>query len=475
MKKILTLLLIMTVICISLSGCGKENLTGYSKMTNINGITFYVPTTLNNSATAVTAITPDSNYDYTSTYTYKDTDSFLIFRMSEMVIVVKKGNTFNLSSCANNSERQNAIINNDLLGIWFHIPNKFKDSSEETNGASKYSCTINAEVIITNELYDNFTGKLSVIEANNTEYCIFAGYVGSDYNELEKEQQESIDTIINAFKLNTSAPQEQEMIEVSETVESSEPVSVTEPSSTSESTVEEKEEPTSTDDVEIVIDVPETDSEILSEEESDDVEIVIDVPEAEEESEPISTPEEEKEPESTQPKPTIVLDNQNANEENSIYNMLSLNETSKIDIMQGYNVANVSVKPTAIYTEQEAISIIQNHCKKEDTLYEYTEPPVGCSWEVVRYTISYQQNDMYTPYVNIKIVGLDGESLKFRGITYSKRTHDILISENITNGTVTKELYCFYAVPNGCNEYTLEIGDGTIHNNEESAYYLIQK
>ena len=68
-------------------------------------------------------------------------------------------------------------------------------------------------------------------------------------------------------------------------------------------------------------------------------------------------------------------------------------------------------------------------------------------------------------YINVKLKGLDGENLRFRGIEYSQRCFDIQISQN--------EFYSYYAIPNGCPEYALEIGEGTINNSLESGYYHI--
>ena len=69
-------------------------------------------------------------------------------------------------------------------------------------------------------------------------------------------------------------------------------------------------------------------------------------------------------------------------------------------------------------------------------------------------------------YVNVKLRGMDGENLKFRGIAYSQRTYDISVSDT--------EFYSFYAVPNGCREYVLEIGEGAGKSEGVvSAYYVV--
>ncbi|MBO5551112.1 MAG: hypothetical protein J5966_04055, partial [Lachnospiraceae bacterium] len=102
--------------------------------------------------------------------------------------------------------------------------------------------------------------------------------------------------------------------------------------------------------------------------------------------------------------------------------------------------------------------------------YPYNDPPVGCHWEAVQYDVNFSltQND---PYVNVKLAGLDGEALRYRGIKYSQFTHDLNTSTpegNWRNGYIT-----FYPVPNGCTEYVLKFGDGNEDNGLLAAYYHI--
>lgn len=488
MKRVQTLILtLILILSIALTGCGEETMNGYTKMTNVEGIDFYVPTMLSNSATAITEISPDNIYDAMNTYTYKDKNGFLIFRMSEMVIAVQKGTNFKLGGCSNSNEKQNALTGNSILGIWFNIPNKFKDNTEKIDGGgTKYTCPVIGEVVITTNLYDNFTGKLAIIETAGMEYSIFAGYKGEVFEDLTKEQQSTVESIVNAFTLSASAQTSDNTQATAEPTstpvptEAPTPKPTNTPAPTEVPTPEPTAEPTVTDEPvtggdEIIIDVPSTTDEPITEPTNTLVPTEAPTPAPTDTPTPTKVPEATQEPiAGTTDKQSIVLDNQ-SEEENSIYGLQPLNKESNINMLQGYHAINMTITPTTLYTDEDAVEIIKEHCEKEDTLYEYTDAPAGCHWEVIKYTISYQQNDMIIPYLNVKLIGLDGEALKYRGITYSKRTHDILISEKENGGTVTKELYCFYAIPNGCTEYALEMGDGTIHNEEESAYYLIKQ
>ena len=61
-----------------------------------------------------------------------------------------------------------------------------------------------------------------------------------------------------------------------------------------------------------------------------------------------------------------------------------------------------------------------------------------------------------TPYINTKIVGIDGNALVFRGIKNRTRCFD----QQIRADGNTVEMYAFYSVPNGCKEYALRFGEG---------------
>ena len=98
---------------------------------------------------------------------------------------------------------------------------------------------------------------------------------------------------------------------------------------------------------------------------------------------------------------------------------------------------------------------------------EYFAPADGCTFHVAHYKLD-MSNCMGTGYLNVKLRGMHGENLRFRGIEYTSRTYVITVSED--------EYYCFYEVPNGCKEYVLECGEGTVENEDSgviSAYYKV--
>ena len=74
-------------------------------------------------------------------------------------------------------------------------------------------------------------------------------------------------------------------------------------------------------------------------------------------------------------------------------------------------------------------------------------------------------------YTNICLRGLDGGTLRYRGVGYSKRTRDIL-GEMKPGGEGYGNLYCYYAVPTGCTEYMLEAGERA-GSGKSTACYLV--
>lgn len=107
-----------------------------------------------------------------------------------------------------------------------------------------------------------------------------------------------------------------------------------------------------------------------------------------------------------------------------------------------------------VYVGEDAKDIIQKYCNSEKCPYEYEEAPAGYSWHVIEYTTDTAPEDLY---IDIRLRGLDGEKLKFRGVAASERTHDIYAYVSKTDAGYEKQ-YCYYAVPDEYEEYILTFG-----------------
>lgn len=102
-----------------------------------------------------------------------------------------------------------------------------------------------------------------------------------------------------------------------------------------------------------------------------------------------------------------------------------------------------------------------------DTAYEIHK---GCHWEAIEYRIIYRTSEH--PYVNTKLIGLDGNRLEYNGVKYSSRTFDA--NENsVRNGNTITRLITYYAVPDGCTDYIIRFGDVAEGDRGMASYYHI--
>ena len=131
------------------------------------------------------------------------------------------------------------------------------------------------------------------------------------------------------------------------------------------------------------------------------------------------------------------------------------------------------IRINKIYTGKEAKKIVNN--SSNEFLIHGFEAPRGYTWHVAEYDVSYEScsEDIY---INIKIEGLDGNKLYFRGIPCEERTYDSSYAVSTDSAGNSTNHYVFYAVPNGCKEYVLKCGEGSPSKDNTllAAYYLIQ-
>jgi len=152
----------------------KEVLTGYTKINDVPGISFQVEKKVIDESTAVMEISKKVDFSFYNTYLYKNgTDMYLLFNMNEFVVIAKKGTTFHFE--------ENGIIkgleDSSLNGTWFTLNGKEKDVKKEGN---RYELDVNAQVVITNDIYNDFVGKLVVInDLYDEEECEWSLFVGS--------------------------------------------------------------------------------------------------------------------------------------------------------------------------------------------------------------------------------------------------------------------------------------------------------
>ena len=475
MKKILTILTIITLVISSLTGCGKMSLyadpdSTYKVITDVPGISFAIPASVSQ-ATAINRISSDMEFDSSITYSYKDgTSTFLTFNMENIVILVEKGTDFGFDLIPTGEDKSAGLNNSPVINTWMtQLGKNFSYEEVLSDGVYKMIADVSAEVSITTRVFGDFTGQLAVVTDGTTEYALFIGAPEALYDQISGEANNVIGTVVKSLKM--TYVQEREENAESGTEVAEEAVSATEVSaeSTSEASII-NENSSALESI-----VPSTAS---SEE---DITIAVEEPETETESESST------EVASVETTEEIVEGSMNLNNQknmaiesegsfySNVYSALKIGEAGRYIAINGSGTSQQAIITiTNHYGQGEADNLIKRYCASSDAKYEYMDAPEGTHWEAVEYDIdkSTVEGEIYT---NIKFTGLDGEKLYFKGIGYTTRTYDIA-NKVKTTGTTESGYISYYAVPNGCTEYMLVVGDGTDDNGVSvyNAYYTIE-
>lgn len=486
MKKILSLVLI-SIMIISMTGCSsvyEGSKSGYVTITDIPGISFDVYASAVKSATAVSQINKNSDMSDGNSYLYKNgATDYILFNSKSLTIVVQKINSINLE---NSKDKISTLNNVTFLGTSV-LSKEYEYDTSGKDDVYKLLAQVDAGVSLTLTTFGDYTGQVAYVSYNGNDYMMFVGVPQTNYKDLEKEVQAAIEHMVKSLKINkedfannkvyeevvnTTEKAEEDTSEKEEVVEPEVPeVVIPEPP------VEESEVPEENIDTEVDIEIetetpgetePPTDEEIVIEEpdENNDVpvEVIPEEPQEEVPTEPVTPPVKEEEPDKdivVTEKGTenvINVTNQKELEGNvtTIYSLAKVGDdvlSSGIDIDGNFQTVLVSV--SSYYNEETALDVIKSGVKK-DGLYKYFDAPDGCHYEAIEYSVSGSATD--NVYVNFKIVGIDGQSLKYKGITYGSRTYDILSTSEYKKDGYTKRI-CYYPVPNGCKEYVLQFGE----------------
>ena len=494
----------------------------YKTIYDVDGISFMANTNILNRATAVSEISENMDIDREMFYVYKDQNTYLFFCLNEIVIAAQKGTTFHFDEY---DTKEDAVGNSSIAGLWFQV-NGNKLEYEDKN---PFIANVNGGLVISNELYADYVGQMAVITDGDTEWALYVGVPGLDtkYKDLSSKTRSSISTIARSLILSDEKPViEEETYEVvvnsgvtnsgadeaaSEDVIEAVNESITINSETKETAEELPSTTEETNDIEQQTEAETVEiEEITSEEEiiEDETEKVATVEESIEETteetaetesieiveqtEVAGTDEpdennDEKGPsaETTVASVPINLNNQkkiiNRSSDKAytsdIYAMLDLKDNGIIEEFDKdtREIVKPIINVQRVYKGQTAIKMIKDYCNNY-ALYNYFDAPLGCSWHIAEYYLSFEGCST-DPYIDMKLKGLDGEVLRFKGITYSKRCYDMFHEvEKIEDSEFMGPYYCYYAVPNGCSEYALECGTGNIDyaSDSKAAYYLIR-
>lgn len=451
------LYMLLVFIMLLTTGCGslyESNESGYTQVTSVNGVVFDMPSNFLSQATAITSIGEDIDYS-NGTYLYKNgKDKYLMFNINDVIIAVQSGTNFDMKNTKNKSEN---MENSGICEVWL-TPDKKLDYDEQTKGGVyKMIGNANADVSITSSVYGELIGNFAIVQYEDFECAIFAGV---PYNEdgLTNNQKKILNHIVKSITIDKDyVDLFGEKTEEETTLSVSEAPVFSEEDNTEEIIVEENTEVEEiiVEDTEVEEIVVEEETETIDSTESTEISVIEEV-----ETEEIVGKEEpsSQKPEDKKQNANSIESNQSeaTNGYSDIYHMLSVGNKGFLNTVSnnGKDLIETHVTTNKLYTGQDAIDIIKSYCKTKECPYKYEDAPAGYSWHVMEYTLEKAPTDLY---VNVKILGLDGEKLKFRGIAASSRTYDIFsFAEKDASGYV--KAYCYYAVPNGCKEYMLEYG-----------------
>lgn len=426
---------------------GRSN---YLEVKSVPGVKFEVNKDLSDYATAVMEVSKDIDFVKNASYSYGNgEDTYMLFNMSQYIVIVKKGTNFALDT----TSAEDSLKNNSLNGIWF----KKKGGMSSSDG--KWVIDVTAQVVITNQIYNDFTGKLAVVKNGDTEWGMFVGAVNANDATLSDMAKYTAGTFAyyagtekashTVYEIDTEKEGKPELVAMSEQT----------PEPTPEATPEPTEESSETQD-------PGQTTEPIETAGPDDGT-----------TEESTAPAEEK----TEEHGVLVAkDNQKSYSyaddkayTSSVYNMLT---AGKIGYASAVNQStgefdDVFVRVTSYNDEETTKELIAAHVRSGNAYYETAEAPMGTHWESVTYDV--KQDAGTSHYMDVRMVGLDGEKLKYRGIAYSPRSYDI--TDNVfVSGEWEKGYMSFFAVPNGCSDYAVACGD-SVGEFGFKAYYRVKR
>ncbi len=516
MKKTVGIILsAMLVIAMTSTGCTgrkaiiENGISGYEDITSVMDVKFSVPTQFTQTATAITEISDDANLSQKATYLYKDgSKQFLLFNMEQIVVAAEYGTSFGFDKTQDKTE---PLERSSIMGVWLspENPKGFEYEEGRTDVAYKLIGTVKAQAVITTDIYNDYVGKMATISNGTTEWSVFIGAPGDDYESLNSGIRSTIDSVVRSLRPNSDAVQEQRYDislgqevdsvgnsesdgDVEVEVEEINETEATDESSSLGSSIEDISAEAATDvyeeaaeeaSTEITDEIPETDGGEQLQEQEIEVATADSSEEVKEESQETSEEQtaeqakesEEQQQESEEKSKGLNLNNQKKRDLDErmvyytdIYSMLGIGHSAfAYSFNDNLEAETVVVKLLRVYMNDTANEMVKEYTTRAGT--GYAIPPTGTRWEVAEYDVKYAEESLL-PYVNVKMTGLDGKRLNHLGISYTTRTYDMF---DKTTGSGTYMVY--YAVPETCNDYVLVFGDGNVDNNITAAYFNVKK
>ena len=177
-----------------------DEISGYTKIICVPGISFYINTPFVDKATAITQITEDISFQNSQYYSYKNgVDKYLLFNMDGIIVAAEKGTDFWLDEA---SDPEYALSNTSLSNIWFTKGTKKLNTSTRDD---RTTTLVKAGVTINSTTYGDFCGKLININKDGEEWSLFVGVPGERYDKLPEKSKDGIDGITDTLKFAESS------------------------------------------------------------------------------------------------------------------------------------------------------------------------------------------------------------------------------------------------------------------------------
>ncbi len=397
------------------------NSYAYKEITDIPGISFIVPSELVETATAVTEISNSSNLSEYNAYSFKNgKDTYLVFNISRFIIVAQAGTHFNLPENGISS-----LQTNGMDGIWFTPLKDDKLTSE--NGVCRVD--VKGEVSITPSLYNDFYGTLTTISGSDgIEYSVFAG-VREGYYEVDKSMISKVASSAGVSLQSENEPEPEVQLSYDTDTDVMTPVAQVEPTPAATES-EESEEPPAAEPAKTF--EGKTSQKEFAQEAGDATAYVTD-----------------------------------------IYSMLSVGQTACAAIYADSGISSkVYITLTDILNSERTRELIEEYIATGEPYYNSFTPPAGCHLEAAVFNAKFTDGE---GYIDVRLKGMDGESLVYLGHPYPERTYFIKTSGQTAGSDGWHLGYTvFYTVPDGCEEYALSIAGQGEKNYYHPAWFSVQ-
>lgn len=484
-KKFIPLLLCLIFLAETLTGCGSSDNglylsatpNGYAQHTEVNGVSFAIPTAFTDSATAISEVSENGDFKSDVTYEFKNgQDTYLLFNMEGLVIIVRKGTDFGF---VDTDDKKQCLKQSSILSVQLNLPQRAKKIEYEEqaeNGVYKFIGTVKAEAVITRNVYGDFIGKVSSICIGNDEWTMFVGVPGTRYTRIDKKQKEVIETIAKSLvpvKEESAENGSTDMTGETDSAEAASTTTIIKGGKTTSVNANKGDLVTGSADISessgegsaAIEEQPDESGQTTSQEESQNT--------------PAATSEEDQDETTENTEETVGINMTNQKDaapdgdafQSDIYSMLTVGQKGNAQVLsdEAGEIIPVAVTLNAVTSGQQAIDTIKEFCASGSSGEAYQDPPVGTSWVVATYDVDYKGN-AERPSVNSKLYGLNGKKLYLNGIGYSTRTYDM--NYKAEDG---KNMMIYYALPINCKDYVLAFGDGNVDNLYQAAYYHISE